>query len=253
MSTISFPTLPGPPSFAKNSDILGTSENAFSVIQFGDVPITAPLGTLADAVPYDVYLIDTLIRFESGLVQMPATGVEPSPNVSAVVQVSGGMTKMIVNWVAGRMGQPPVLPAYFTDNTNIIPLSGSILAKELITNADGSALSYLVSGCYVYAILDPSLFQLVPCVPPFLSNVVVQAARKAYTGWANLYQFQGATGANPFVPNGTTNGQTPQTPTDFISSSNNFIGADMQVVASVLNEPLGVGGQGSPSVPVVNP
>ena len=247
MAEQAFPTDNTVPTSDTNPEFVSSSTNSVATLTILGFDVAIPTNSpdFKDTQPYDTYLIDTEVYFDNGLVQLPGTGYgssgsssssggQSSGNVSSVVAVSGGMMRMTVTWVASRTGAPPVLPAYFSEDANMVPLHGAIIAKEVIPSADGASLRYFVSGSYTYAILDPSKFQLVPCLPPFLSDEVAAGALAGFKYYTNVFKFSGASGSNPFIQGGSVNNIIPKPSAAYINEANSFIGLIPSLVGSIL-------------------
>lgn len=170
--------------------------------------------TVKDNAPYDTREFFTTTTFEAGDILMPATGVGNNPNVAQAVSVSGGRTILTVAWVVGRTGLPPVLPAYFTNDPNLVPLGGSIVANQVTPNATGATAKYETAGYYKYGVVDPSLYQITaPVAPPYQTDLINNAARYANAYWNDqVLNTRNANGTNPFVVNGVSLNTTPLVP-----------------------------------------
>jgi hypothetical protein len=196
---------------APNPDIVSATANYPAEITIADLsslpPSAIPLVT--DGAPYDTYQIETTTNFNEGVVQMPGTGVGDDGGASAIMTVSGGFTTMIVNWVAGRTGKPPVLPVYNPNILGITPLGGSVVAQQTVPSPDGTALVFMMAGYYMYAVGRITEVQLSSVQPPYVTEQVNQGASQGAGFWANLLNLvPKPTGANPFVPGGVTEGVT---------------------------------------------
>lgn len=165
---------------------------------------TLPAGqvNIDDDAPYDTYEVETSYRWEEGKAIMPGTGVGPDGSVGQVVQFHGGLMLIEVCWVAGRTGSAPVLPAYQSQDPNLVQLGGTIVAKDVQMSADGTIPTYLVAGFYYYGALDPRRVSITAPVPPFLSTQTAQQvaplAAAAYST-EPLFSFVGQSGPNPFT------------------------------------------------------
>lgn len=234
----------------------------------GDIPVytlsisSVPTGPSAraitvDAAPYDTYQIERTLAMDPGKLHMPGTGVGADGAKAAVLNVHGGLSRMITTWVAGRTGEPPVLPAVDEDD-NLAFLGGAVVAKETVPNADASCLVYLVSGYYIHAVRDPSLAQIVSAVPPTYGPAVVAGAQVASKYWTSIANFTGVQKANPLVDDGVQLDQPPQIPQDFTGDvalvptlqNPGINGDDPQFTAPT--EGFG-GNNGNLPAPVVNP
>lgn len=177
---------------------------------------------VTDEAPYDTYHIETSTRYDTGNVQLPATGVGPQKSVSAVVSAHGGMMQQVTTWVAGRTGAPPVLPTFISSQPNIVELSSVVVAQEVTPSPDGALPVYMLAGYYVHAVLDPTIYRITPAVPPMFGPPVQQAAEQAATAWNDTFwAMQAATpaGTNPFVPDGAQINPNPQVPNGFGGSA----------------------------------
>lgn len=202
----------GPYSSERLLKSVDPTPNAVATIEIGTIPEANDKSTKKDTAPYDEYMVETSVVNDNGKVHMPGTGVGATGGTGVALIGHGGLMKMIVSWVAARTGKPPVLPAYFTDNPNVVPLRGALTGKEVSTSADGNAVTFMTAGYYIYAVLNPALMQIANPVPPFMAEAVAAAALGANTSWLNLYQFVGAAGSNPFIPGQSQNGNAPQIP-----------------------------------------
>lgn len=176
--------------------------------------IATPL--LTDDAPYDTYELETTTRFDAGKVHMPGTGVGSDGDVSVVVTNHGGIMQLETSWVAARTGKPPVLPLFKSNNSNIVPLRGTVVAKDVVPSPDGASLVYMLAGFFIHAVIDPKKYEIVPGVAPFLDIVVQEGAKLGAGYWADQVYSQStsegqgaATGANPFITNGAVAGETP--------------------------------------------
>jgi hypothetical protein len=205
-------------SFAQQmpSIVPGRQQGVAQILVGPTTPVAA-FNEIVDDRPYDLYQVECQAVWDTGLVQLPATGVGPSPGVSAVVKAHGGMLKLITTWVVGRTGVPPVLPAFILGNQNLVPLRAVVVAQEVIPSADGADVCYMTAGFYEHAVLDPSRFSMVGATPPLYSSEVAGAASLGHTAWADfLYPATVvAPGANPFVLNGFGLNQAPTSPPGF--------------------------------------
>lgn len=201
-------------SFDRQMRAVPTGANPFSLTIGANLP-EATTSLRTDAAPYDIYMIKSKVVSNPGVVQMPGTGMGPSGGVAQMARVSGGSTQMLTTWVAGRTGAPPVLPAPETTNTNLVLVDGGVTNSDTQPNADGSALVYLCSGFFIYAVLNPALVELTSQNPPYSSTAVLTGSKKGDGFWASIANASGVTNANPFVPGGISPGETPTAPLGF--------------------------------------
>ena len=227
----------GLPTTIRNPDIVNPVENPVtppvggsagtpSIIEIGITTVTSgviegSIGLLRDSAVYNHYEIETNTVMDSGNLQMPGTGVGHDGGVSAIVTAHGGMMKVMTTWVASRIGKPPQLPTYESPDPNVVPITGSVVAKDVVPNADGTSITYMIAGYYVHAIKDPSKWQIAPPVAPNLDQQVRVAAAKGASFWTDTALWSVVDGvvgglalttnANPFVSDGVST--TPQ-PTD---------------------------------------
>ena len=197
-------------SFRRQMPTIPLAENAFNLNVVATLPPPA-YQIVTDKAPYDHYEVKTTTMFQSGIIQLPSTGVGSQKNKATVAKTSGFTSSLVTTWVAGRTGSPPQLPAYQSTDPNLVPVRGAVVSQSTVPSADGSALVFLVSGYYVHAILDPELWEMASVQPPFVSSLVNDGAKKSQGFWADLTASvqQGVTGANPFVPGESTNGEEP--------------------------------------------
>lgn len=188
-------------------------------------PDTSNQPPVVDNAPYDVWEMETEYKMETGQVLLPATGTGSTPGVGSVVTTHGGWMHLWVTWVAGRTGAPPVLPTFYVGDPNVVPIKGTVVAKDVIESADGNLLVYLISGFFHYGIKDPTKFQLVPGVAPFLSAAVLQGAQSAFHSFTPQIANNAQTGVpgspsgtNPLVVDGVTPNQPAVAPTQFDGS-----------------------------------
>ena len=247
-----------PPSFERADDMLLTDRvggitTALASLVIGAVGEVVATPLRSDMAPYDTYHLETHVVYDAGNVQMPGTGVGVGGDVSKVVKSHGGMMTLMTAWVAGRTGKPPVLPTFESTNPNIVPLSGSVVANDVVPSFDGQNLTYMVAGYYRHAIIDPKQHEIAPGVAPFYGSLVQQGAPMAAGFWTNLstWGVLGQPGSNPFVTGGVTPETPPTNPPGFPSQ---------QLVLNQPNNPGGsLGGNfsggdgGSVYFPPVNP
>jgi len=153
--------------------------------------------------PYDWYEIETATTTDLGLVQMPATGAGNSPTATETVQVSGGISQMIVNWVASRQGAPPKLPEFTPSDPNLVGLGGSTVASQAIPNADGTALIYMMAGYYVYSIVDFAKWKMSTTTPPMVTDEIRTGVANTGGGFFSQTAASLATGNNPAAQEGS--------------------------------------------------
>lgn len=179
----------------------GPNEREISV-SIGPIAPFDPTPLIGDTAPYDVYTIEAEYNWDQGIRQLPGSGVDPDGGISSFVRVHGGAMTLTVTWVAGRTGNPPVLPAYQSSDPNLVALSGGIVAKDIAFGADGTSPTYLVAGYYIYGAYDPTKVSINAPIPPFLDiSIAKQIAplEAAYYSPMPLFSFVGASGPNPFV------------------------------------------------------
>jgi len=210
-----------PSSFEKNVTMTNTSRSAVAVVELGTQRQTSRL--IRDYAPYDTYHIELQTDYQTGMIQMPATGLGPDGAVSSVVQTHGGMMQYTVTWVAGRTGSPPQLPPFQSLNPNYVGIDSRIVAKDAVPSPDGTALSYLIAGYYRYAVLNPNQHQISAASAPYLTDLVRSGASLIAQYWLNFIPGTGLgtadLRANPNVTNGINVGGQPQFPTGFQSAS----------------------------------
>lgn len=212
-----------PPTFITNPAILSTTP-LYSISVGPTSPPTSPpvAEVLTDGPPYTTTYIENTTNFDSGLVQLPGTGTGPTPRTTAIVSAHGGMATMTSAWVVTRTGTAPPLPTYQSPNSNLVPLYGTVVAKEVNLDATGDNLTYSVAGYYVYAILDILQYQITAAVPQYLSTQLNDAALASTKFWTDDPvwgpQSAGQSGANPFIEGGVTPGIPPQAPQQFQSA-----------------------------------
>lgn len=197
------PDIIGPPNQVPEADI-GTAE-------LSTFPSVVDLVT--DRAPYDTYSIESSYGFNSGKVQMPATGIGVNGGVGKVVELVGEQMVLTVTWVAGRTARPPVLPVYASGDPRLEPIRGAITSQGVLPSADGGAPMYLTAGFYQYAIIAPQVVELKAAVPPMMGPAAQQPALQAMGFWGHVFDLAagggGAGGTNPFAPGGVTPGITP--------------------------------------------
>lgn len=182
-------------------------------------------GWLRDRAPYDTYEIHTTTNFHEGTAHLPGTGSGHDSDIAAFVTVAGQAMQVTVTWVAGRTGSPPQLPTYQPQDSNLVAIAGSIVAKEVVPNMDGSSLVYMVSGYYIYGVKDPAKYQITPAVPPMFDDGVRQGAADAASYWTDTALWAASDGvvgglaattdANPFVTDGVSTTPQPVPPPNF--------------------------------------
>lgn len=216
-----------------NTDMVATNQNVVAEIKVADltsIPPAVPL--VKDDAPYDTYNVETTSVYDSGMVQVPGTGVGPNATDSATLAMGGGMSTVTTTFVAGRTGKPPVLPEFLNAGDNLVPLRSSIVQTATMPSPDGMALVFMVAGFYVHAVKNIKTYELVGSRLPYVTDQVAQAGASGATGfWANLFNTataklgsgnvdggssgSGNGGQNPFVEGGVTVGQEPPKPLGF--------------------------------------
>jgi hypothetical protein len=181
----------------------GFAEDAGTfTLNVGVLP-AGPVGlAFKDLAPYDHYIVESNFRFDTGLRGMPGTGVGAGGGNPALVEIHGGMMKLVVDWSAGRSGVPPVLPAAESTDPNFVLIDEPVIqvqAPEI--GADGSSEIFTVTGRYTYLCMNPSQVSVLAPIPPFLSDTAAQGAQLAAGYYSSdvLFKFRGASGQNPFV------------------------------------------------------
>ncbi len=201
----------------------------------------AQLGAVDDQAPYDVYHLEKMLSFDTGRVQLPGTGVGSAGGVSKIVTAHGGRARETTTWVASRAGSPPTLPPGESDDPNLVLLYGNVVANDVQMTGDGAEPTYMVAGYYVRAVLDPTEYELVPGVAPFLSPQVEAAALVALQSWeapgvettTNVGRV-GYAGSNPLVEDGITLDVDPQQAPGFADGGD---GSDGQTGAAYYQPP----------------
>lgn len=163
---------------------------------------------VTDTAPYDIYEIESSYGWDTGKVQLPATGVGPRPFATAIASAHGGMMTLTVTWVAGRTGRKPVYPNPESRDANYVFLRGGIAAAGVVPSADAAAATYLLSGYYQYGIVDPSGVDLSAPTAPFLGQPFVDTALSALrhaSGFIGTLR----TGDNVLVGGGSFSGDPP--------------------------------------------
>ena len=177
---------------------------------------------IQDFAPYDTYILEAATSIITGAVHLPGTGTGPTGGISKVVSASGQKMQLTISWVAGRTGKPPQLPTFYPTDSNLVALSGDVVANDVHPSPDGADLVYLLAGYYTYAVLDPSKFRIVPGVAPFYGPPVQQGAELAAGFWTDspiwdqLQQTAGNT--NALIVGGVSPGTQPQTPPGYDST-----------------------------------
>jgi hypothetical protein len=178
---------------------------------------------LTDDAPYDTYQRERTVSYMTGLVHLPGTGTGSNGSVSKVVSAHGPKMTVMESWTAGRSGKPPVLPALYTDDPNLVPLDAQIVVRDVKLTLDGGDVCYMSAGFYRYAVLDPRKFELVAPVAPFYDQSVKDAARFGNGYWETQPIEQtaaavegAAEGANPFILEAFNDIQQPVMPAGFL-------------------------------------
>jgi hypothetical protein len=187
-----------------NSGILKAGGNALGaigkfILSVGSVLPSSSTSAISDPVGYEHYRVVSEYSHDSGMRQIPGTGVGSDGKKSSFVSVHGGMMKLFVAWTASRTGTPPVLPSKDSGDSNIVYLDSVIMPTEVQIAADGYSPVYEVTGCYTYGIKDPDKVSITAPVPPFMSNEVKQAGIlvAAHYSKSILWGFKGQQGPNP--------------------------------------------------------
>ena len=245
---VTLKTVPGQPTYLKNNNIVnpvelkttpsvggggssgGGGAGTSSIIEIGIAAVTAGVvggaaGLLRDSAVYAQYDIEVQTTMDTGALQMPGTGVGHDGGIAAIVTGHGGMMQVTTSWVASRIGKPPQLPTFQSPDSNVVPLYGSIVAKDAVPNMDGSAITYMIAGYYVHAIKDPAKWEIAPPVAPMLGDEVRVAAAEGASFWTNTALWGVANGvagglvlstnANPFVAGGVETVSQPVNPPGF--------------------------------------
>lgn len=210
-------------SFVTNPDMLppasGTPPADISIGDAAGGFLNAISSLLIDTAPYTNWSMEITTVYDTGLVQMPGTGVGVNGQRCAVVQSSGGMMTVLTSWVASRTGAAPQLPTFISTNPNLVGLGGAFVAQDVKPAPDGQNLVYLFGGYYRHAVLDPALYEIAPDVAPFFNSDVQQAALLGATGWSNLewdILNSARAGSNPFL--GQVSNGPPAAPPGFGNS-----------------------------------
>jgi hypothetical protein len=202
------------PSFERNDDIVDPVPTYPVTIETAPPTSTTTAELTNDPNPYDIYDVRISLITDSGEVSMPGSGVGDLGDIAEMVRVSGKKTRILVSWVVGRTGIPPVLPKYETDNPNLRPVCGTITSQNVELATDGSGFVYMTAGYYIYEVINPTTVQMTTAAPayitPSLTGAVTAAATAAYTA-SITNDFEGPTDSNPFVPGGVSV-DTPPTP-----------------------------------------
>ena len=101
---------------------------------------------------YDVWDCSRTRVSIPGIAMMPLAGSPPQPSIPIVLD--GGTDVEVIQFIAGRWGALPEVPAPTTTNPNRIFLGGSQFGGFPIVSA-GSFNFYRIGGVYVFGILNP--------------------------------------------------------------------------------------------------
>ena len=160
--------------------------------------MTAETDAFSDEDPggYDSYTVTVDYHRDEGRAMLPST----STGLAKIVRLHKPTMKMEVTWEAKRSGRPPIIPAYFSDDPNLVEFGGTLSPEQMSYGADLSVPVYRIAGRYVYAVIDPSKVSVLSPIPPFLSDTASLAAKETAGYLENrvLFRFKGADGPNPF-------------------------------------------------------
>lgn len=181
------------------------------------VGTTGGSSPVVDLAPYDLYFIHYEYTWDTGARVLPGPGVGPKPGVGAAVTLHGGSMRLEMNWYAQRTGTPPVIPAFLTTDTNLVPIGGSYQPAEMQLSGDGGSPVWRAAGHYVYGVLDPSLVSMSSPLPPMLAAAAAGAAAAAAGTVADVIGSAAAAVNNLFLPEtAPAAGGTATPPTDDI-------------------------------------
>jgi hypothetical protein len=138
--------------------------------QRSDVPSTPPGGA------YQNYEVRMRFVRDEGIAEMPGT---LASSAVAFVNFRQPTTKLIVEWVAEREGDPPVLPP-----ATLVADCGPVLLKSeispgMIDVQAGGAFFYSVAGSYTYGFKYPDAVVINAAVPPWARDLETAAGTVA--------------------------------------------------------------------------
>ena len=77
--------------------------------------------------------------FDEGVLAVPVAGDPNGPPTCEVVRMHNPMCMFIVEATAERVGAPPLLPSWITNNPNLVPYKRSIMGGTPAIGPDGTA------------------------------------------------------------------------------------------------------------------
>lgn len=125
----------------------------FPGIDGPDLPSQTDFMPDAVTAPYDNWNMTITYKGNMGNGQMPIAAAFNSPDdVECVTpQLSAPWGEMIVDWVAVRVGQMPVLPSPETDNPNLKFKEYAIACNAPALEPNGQDRKFVVTGTYIYS------------------------------------------------------------------------------------------------------
>jgi hypothetical protein len=117
---------------------------------------------------YTYYRVVPRFKRDTGRVMMPGTLAK---GAVAFPQLHQPTTKLLVEWVAEREGEPPAIP-----DPNLTGAAGPVLldeeiSPEQIEELPGGAIRYTVAGAYTYGFQYPDKVSYNAAVPPWVSDL----------------------------------------------------------------------------------
>lgn len=101
---------------------------------------------------YQYYVIAKSRGGRTGVATMPVAGRPGVP--CTVVRLDAGEGGIMLHWIAGRIGAPPVIPSFKINHRNYVPLAYAQSAPFGVPAGGGQTL-YSMKGVYSYGLRIP--------------------------------------------------------------------------------------------------
>jgi hypothetical protein len=108
--------------------------------------------------PHTTYVVSKKYSGNMGLIQVPVAGPDldgGQRRASEMIKVAAPATRMVVEWLASRLGLQPILPHPDTYDPNEVLQDWEIEILNPTFDEAGSIHKFTVRGRYTYALVRP--------------------------------------------------------------------------------------------------
>lgn len=123
---------------------------------------------------YTNYVVKSEWSTDGGILQLPLAGNAAQIaqwGCSIFVQTAAPQRRLVVEWVAERVGEKPALPHPCLGDDNLVLLQDFVAPEQAEVSSDGQTFKWVVSGRYVFGLKNAPTTYRFPATP----NINAQA------------------------------------------------------------------------------